>query len=315
MLRLERLLRCKALVTGLALTLTCVPHLSTTASHGRGMNGDLLALGNAASQALAKIFASPAIRRSSPLSALLVASPVALVLALLSALVFQSPLTSSSLAWGVLAGLVGGAGLVLNFRALLYGPVAVVIPVMTGASTALLVGASWVAEGRPAVGTLVGAVLCLGAVAVISWGNKDERQQQHTPQTVAYALGAGVCFAGFGVIIRHGSQESSLWAVVGTRVGVLALVLVLALVRRVKVPTARTAKIQASLSGVFDAAANILFVEALVFTTLAVVSVVATLTPLIAAVLAFFFLGQRLARHQIAGLAIAVIGVWLVILQ
>jgi len=38
------------------------------------MNGDLLALGNAISQAVAKVCASPAIRRSNPLSALLVAS-------------------------------------------------------------------------------------------------------------------------------------------------------------------------------------------------------------------------------------------------
>lgn len=290
-------------------------HLNATANDGRSVNGDLLALGNATSQAAAKVFASPAIRRSSPLSALLVASPVALLVALLSVVVFRSPLTYASLAWGVLAGLVGGAGLVLNFRALVFGPVAVVIPVMTCASTTLLVGVSWVAEGRPSAGTLVGAVVCLVAVAVISWGHKVEREQQHTPQTVAYAFAAGVCFAGFGIIIKHASEQSSLWAVVGTRVGVLAVVLVLVLIRRVKVPAARSAKIQASLSGVFDVVANILFVEALVFATLAVVSVIATLTPLIAAVLAFVFLGQRLVLHQIVGLAIALIGALLVVLQ
>ncbi len=290
-------------------------HLNATASDGRGVNGDWLALGNAASQAAAKVFASPAIRRSSPVSALLVASPVALLLALLSVLVFRVPLTYSAVSWGVLAGLVGGAGLVLNFRALVFGPVAVVIPVMTCASTTLLVGASWVAEGRPSVGTLVGAVVCLVAVAVISWGHRAEREQQHTPQTVAYAFAAGACFAGFGILIKHASEHSAPWAVVGARVGALAVVLVLALIRRVKLPTERTAKIQASLSGMFDAAANILFAEALMFTTLAVVSVIATLTPLIAAVLAFVFLGQRLALHQIVGLVIAVFGAWLVILQ
>lgn len=157
------------------------------------MNGDLLAFGNALSQALAKVFASPATRRSSPLSALLVASPVALLLALLAAVVFRSPATYASLAWGGLAGIVGGVGLVLNFRALVFGPVAVVVPVMTCTSTTLLVVASWVIEGRPEVGTLVGAVLCVLAVAVISWGTRDERRQQHTVQTVGYALGAGAC--------------------------------------------------------------------------------------------------------------------------
>jgi len=279
------------------------------------MNGDVLAFANAFSQALAKVSASPAIRRSSPLSALLVASPIALLLALLAAVLLRSPPTYAALAWGALAGLVGGVGLVLNFRALVFGPVAVVVPVMTSTSTSLLVGVSWVAEGRADVGTLIGAVVCVLAVAVISWGNQDERRQQHTLHTVGYALGAGVCFAGFGVIINHGSEESSLWAVIGTRAGVLAVVLMLAVVRRVTIPAARVTKGLAALSGALDVAANIFFVEALAVATLAVVSVIATLTPLIAAVLAFAFLGQRLARHQVVGLAIALIGGCFVILH
>ena len=264
---------------------------------------------------MAKVVASPAIRRSSPLSALLVASPVALLLALVAAVAFRSPATYSSLSWGGLAGIVGGVGLVLNFRALVFGPVAVVVPVMTCTSTTLLVGVSWVIEGRPEVGTLVGAVLCVLAVGVISWGTQVERQQQHTPQTVGYALAAGACFAAFGIIIRHGSQESSLWAVVGTRVGVVAVVLALALVRRVKLPRARQAKGMAALSGALDVAANVFFVEALAVASLALVSVVASVTPIFAALLAFALLGQRLARHQIVGLAIALVGVWFVILQ
>ncbi len=88
----------------------------------------------------------------------------------------------------------------------------------------------------------------------------------------------------------------------------------LAVVRRVTIPTARPAKGLAALSGAFDIAANILFVEALAIATLAVVSVAATLTPLIAAVLAFAFLGQRLARHQVVGLAVELIGAWIVTL-
>jgi len=181
------------------------------------MNGDVLAFGNAISQALAKVFASDAIRRSSPVSALLVASPVALLIGLLAAAFFQAPLNLTAGGWGGLAGLVGGVGLVFNFRALAVGTVAVVIPVMTCASTTLQVGASWVIEGRPELGTLVGAVLCVLAVGVISWRTEDDLDRERIRQTVGYAIAAGACFAGFGVIINHGAGGSSLWRILAVR--------------------------------------------------------------------------------------------------
>ncbi len=153
------------------------------------MDRDVLALANASSRPLAKVSASPAIRRTWPLVRFLVASPVALLLAFLAGVVFRSPPTYASLTWGALAGLVGGVGLVLHFRTLVFGAVAVVVPVMTCASTTLLVGVSWVAEGRPDVGTLIGAVVCVLAVAVISCGNKGKRDQQKTFQKVGYPSG------------------------------------------------------------------------------------------------------------------------------
>lgn len=279
------------------------------------MNGDVLALGNAISQALAKVFASDAIRRSSPVSALLVASPVALLIGLLAAALLRAPVSLTSVGWGALAGLVGGVGLVFNFRALAVGTVAVVIPVMTCASTTLQVGASWVIEGRPELGTLVGAVLCVLAVGVISWRTEDDLDREHIRQTVGYAIAAGACFAGFGVIINHGAGGSSLWAVVGARVGVLGIVLLLALIGRTTLPPDRRAKGLAALSGAFDVAANVLFVEALAAATLALVSVIAALTPVFAALLAFAFLGQRPSRRQVIGLSIALVGVLLVIFR
>ena len=68
-------------------------------------------------------------------------------------------------------------------------------------------------------------------------------------------------------------------------------------------------------SGALDVAGKLLLVAALSVSDLALVSAIAAITPVVAAVLAITFLGERVNRWQVVGLALGLVGVWLVILS
>src|SRR5580698_2542131 len=76
--------------------------------------------------------------------------------------------TRAGLAWGITAGLIGGAGVIIFYRGLAAGPMSVVAPVSGLVSTVLPVAAALAEGGRPGVGVYAGAVLCLVAIVMTS---------------------------------------------------------------------------------------------------------------------------------------------------
>src|SRR3954454_22894088 len=81
-----------------------------------------------------------------------------------------SHLTASDLAWGAAAGVCGGVGLALFYRALALGTMSVVSPV-TGVVSAAVPLCAGVALGeRPSFAAAVGIVLAVVAVSMFGGG-------------------------------------------------------------------------------------------------------------------------------------------------
>lgn len=278
------------------------------------MMGELFAVGNAVAQAGSNVIAGAAVRRSNPIAVLVVATPVTVALAVAIALPGGRPATGLPLVWGALAGLLGGIGLLLSYRAFTLGRVAVVVPVTTCAVTVVQVGAGWLLEGPPPLGTVAGALVCLLSVVVISRQRGEPGAGVDPVRAVLFALAAGVCFAGFAVLLSQGADASPMWALVAARVGVMVVVLGLALFLRSRSSIGRTTVGLAVLAGLLDLAANLLLLAALSAASLAVVAAVVAIAPVIAVVLAVAFLGERLQLRQIVGLLMCLGGVWLVVL-
>lgn len=248
---------------------------------------------------------------------------------LLLALLVLLPATAqpTSLGWGALAGLAGGVGVPLLYRALAVGPMNVVAPLtaLTSAGVPVLVGA--LLGERPSVLAWVGIALAVtaGVVVGVSVQAPDSLTELDTDATAAegggdrrvgalrgvlLALFSGLCFGGFFALIAQASPEAGLWPVVTARVAgsLVAGAALLWMLRAGGVtlsPGGRGWRL-AAFGGALDALANAFFLLATQHGQLAVVGAIVALYPASTVLLARVLHGERIGRVQCVGLALAV---------
>ncbi len=222
--------------------------------------------------------------------------------------------TAADFAWGAAAGVAGGVGVTLFYRALATGVMSVVAPVtaVTGAVVPVIAG---LALGeRPGAAALVGVGIAVVAVALLAREapGREEHPTAHRAQALLLALGAGAGFGGFFVLLDRTGDDAGLWPLVASRSTTLVLAVAVALVLRHAVVPKRGAVGLAVGTGMLDMAANVLFLVANRDGLLALVAVITSLYPASTIALAQIFLGERLARHQMIGLALAGVAVVLI---
>jgi drug/metabolite transporter (DMT)-like permease len=202
-----------------------------------------------------------------------------------------------SLGLGLLAGLGGGAGLALFYRALAVGTMSIVSPVT--ACGALVPFVLSLATGeRPAALVLAGAVVALGGAVLASADEHrsddiDRRRAALLALGAALALGLFVYFLGLG-----GKDGNALSALVGARVGSLGVLTLWAAVTRASVRLDRSAWPAIAGLGLLDTTANGLFVLASERGFLSIVSVLGSLYPVATIFAAYLLLGERISRMQ-----------------
>jgi drug/metabolite transporter (DMT)-like permease len=128
---------------------------------------------------------------------------------------------------------------------------------------------------------------------------------------LALSLGAAFGFGFFFVILDRATAAgvSPLWATGGARLGSIPTLLALhAVLRQRPVWPGRRLPAIAGV-GIADTTANLLFAIAATLGNLGVVAVLGSLYPVVPVLLARFLLGERLARLQAAGVALALAGV------
>jgi len=218
----------------------------------------------------------------------------------------------AGVAWGVAAGLGGGAGLLLFYRGLAEGTMSIVAPVSAcGAVVPVVV--SYLRGTPPSLPATVGIVAAVTGVLLVSRQARSERHAGGTPvRVVAMALGAALGFGFFFVCVDAGSAVpggSPLWVVAGARAGSLISMLAIVLAGRRSLPWPGRRIWGVALAGVLDTAANVLFAYATTMGNLGVVGVLGSLYPVTTVLLARFVLAERLSGVQATGVALALTGV------
>lgn len=282
----------------------------------------LLALMSAVGFGVSDFSGGLAARRVSPVAVVLVSNSLSLVLAVLVVVALPgSSLRGADLAWGAAAGAVGLAGVVLLYRGLALGPMAVVAPLTAVLSAIVPVVVGTALGERPGALAVAGVALALPAVVLISrQGRTSEghRPRLSNPALIA-ALSAGVSFGGFYVLLAQTGPDGGAWPLLTQRAASVLLLLPLVAVLWgrgvVRTATMRGAWSLALLAGATDFGANLAYISATHRGLLALVAVVSSLYPGATVLLARTVLHERLARTQVAGLGLAAVAVTLIALR
>jgi drug/metabolite transporter (DMT)-like permease len=276
----------------------------------------LLALGTAVGYGVANYLA-PVLGRRMPLAAVLLGSQVAgLLVSLAVAVGGDVGLRGGALAAAIVAGVANAAALACFYRAGRVGDLSVLAPIgSTGAIVPVLVG---LATGdRPSALQLAGIPLALLGIVLaarpararLAPGPGAVSPLRSRPKGLGWVLLAAVLFGTFLTTYAAAAQESAAGALLWSRVALVATtalgVLALRAAFRVRCRDAALTVVP----GLLLALGTYAFGEASRLGLLSVVSVIATLNPVVTVLLAYLFLGERLARPQRAGALIALAGV------
>lgn len=250
---------------------------------------------------------------------------VGLVTITLVALIVPAELvTGTDWVWGGLGGLAGAVGLLLLYGALAVGPMAVVAPVTALCSAIVPVIAGVVIDGeRPSSIAVVGIVLALPAIGLVASSPAGDERVRVAVRVVVESVVSGVMFGLFFVFFARAGEDAGMWPTVAARVAsvsALCVVVLVATTRARRGPNSSPQGIGVSLAalpliagaGVFDVAANGLYLVASRNGLLSQISVVSAMYPAATVALARVVLRERMSRLQIAGLVLAAAAVALV---
>jgi drug/metabolite transporter (DMT)-like permease len=254
-------------------------------------------------------------RRADTVAVLLGAQAVALLGAVVVALVVSAHVATRDLAFGAGAGLANAAGLGMLYHGLAHGRAGVVAPVT--AIVAAVGPAGWgLANGeRPSAVVLAGAALALVAAGLISREQGATDADANT-SGLGFALLAGVGFGTSFVLFAETSERSGMWPVLLARASALVIVgaavgAVLATGRRVHAPRGGDGLATAA-AGVLDVTATVALLVAVREGMIVVVAPLAALACAFTVLLAFVVGREALVRHQVAGLALGLLGLVLI---
>ncbi|NYE09767.1 putative membrane protein [Actinomadura citrea] len=285
----------------------------------------VLALAAALAYGVADFLGGTVTRGSTAIRALTWCVPIGLAVVLVSALLTGGDVSAGPMAWGFVAGLCGGGGLIAFYRALARGPMSVVAPVSALAAAVIPVAVG-VAQGeRLDASVLLGVLLCLVAIGLVSMEAGGEKEpaagsggRRLLDSGPVMAGLSGSCFGVFFVLLNEAGDGTGLWPIVGARLGNLAIVVVALLFLAARGGNAgpklsgRTLIVLALLSGSLDAGANVLYFLAVHSGMLSLAAVLTSLYPAITVLLARVAYSERLRAVQRVGMAVAVAGVALV---
>ena len=247
--------------------------------------------------------------RRQPLAAVTLISQGAGFVALLAWLAATGfELDGRALGFGLLAGIGGGGGLALFYRALSLGTMSIVSPI--AACGALVPFGLALATGdRPAALVLLGALVALAGAVIAS--AEEHRSDEPGRRQAALLAGAAACALGLFVyfIGVAGQDGQTLSALFGARVGSLAVLAMWAVASRAPLGVGRSSLPAIAAIGLLDTAANGLFVLASARGYLSIVSVLGSLYPIATILAAYLFLHERISRTQRAGVALTLVGI------
>ena len=219
----------------------------------------------------------------------------------------------SEMGMGALAGIAGFLGIVLLYRGLSRGAMAIFAPTsaVTSAVIPLVVGLFF---GKPpSTLGLIGAVLAICAIGLVSMSGGKDNNRVVTPGLIGLALATGAMFGLFFTLLGTTSSSSGLWPLVGVRVGSIGVGLIVLLVTRTSLRLPSGPRQWTITAGALDITANGLYVLAVgAGGPLSIIAPIASLYPVSTALLALFVDKEKVRPVQLAGLGVAVTALVLV---
>lgn len=279
---------------------------------------EVLALGAGLLYGSADFCGGLSARRSNTIAAVVLSQFVGFLL-LLGAMPFlpAAVISRGDWFWGVCAGITGGGGIALFYRALVVGKMAVVAPV-TAVTAAIVPVAFGLAMGER-VGLLTAGGILLALLAIVLVSQQRENVDGGTagkgrlPPGVLIALVAGVIVGFFLLSLARTTSASGMWPLLIARVTSLVLFALAAFWTGKTLRMSRSATITASIGGALDMLANVLMMLAARVGPLSIVVALVSLYPAATVILARFVLGERLNLVQTAGIVCALVAVILIV--
>lgn len=212
--------------------------------------------------------------------------------------------------WGdILLGGAGGVaglfGIVLLYRGLSQGAMAVVAPI-TAVTSALVPIVGGLLHGeRPEPAALIGAFCAVAAIGLVSLSPK-EGHTSITANTVMLALLSGACFGAFFLVLGFAHEGAGMWPMVGVRASSVPVGILLAVRARASLQMrGGTAGALTAAAGLGDTLANGFYLLAVQNGAMSVVAPIAALYPASTVLLALFVEKERIRAIQLAGLGLA----------
>jgi len=236
----------------------------------------------------------------------IVALPVLVLCVLLTTTTAPSP---GDLLVGAVAGCAGFIGIVLLYRGLAAGAMAIFAPVTAVTAAVVPLGVGLILDEPPGALALLGVGCAISAIALMSLtppvggGRVAVRAGRGL---LGLALAAGAMFGVFFAVLGQTSgQDAGLWPLVGVRIGSVGLGLALFARSGASLRLSGTVLRWTVAAGVFDITANALYVLAVQRGLLSIVAPIAALYPASTVLLALVVDRERIRPVQAAGLGLA----------
>jgi drug/metabolite transporter (DMT)-like permease len=263
-------------------------------------------------------FVSGAFSRRIPSPAVALATMTVSLAGLLAALPFTGWPTETAFGYGAGAGAVGGLAMAAFFRAMGTGPMSLVAPLTaTGTAIPVLWG---VAHGETVGVAQAGGMLLAVAGVALAGGPQLRGAHPAERATLVYTAVAAVGFGWYYVLMALASRSGVSGALLGQRTAALLVLGPLTWAATRRLPTGWTRPIRRpgpaallAAAGFADLAANALYATATRHGAahLAVVTVLASVYPVVTMLWARGLLGERLRAVQNVGVALAFGGILL----
>jgi uncharacterized membrane protein len=271
----------------------------------------VLALASAFTYGAADFLGGLAARRASTIAVVVISQAAGLVMvALLLPMLSSAAPGRSDWVWGGIAGLSGGVGVALLYRALAVGIMAVVAPTTAVCAVLVPVIVAIALGERPSARESAGIALAIVAIVLVSQsvaGSDPASSAQRTG--LGLSLVSGAIIGIFFLALARTNAAAGLWPLLAARVISVSLFGAMAVVTRVRLSMSPPVLAIAIGGGVVDMLANLLFLLASREGPLTLAVTLTSLYPASTVLLARLVVGERLAPRQWAGVACALVAI------
>jgi drug/metabolite transporter (DMT)-like permease len=251
--------------------------------------------------------------RTLPLLGVMVVSQVVgfLTIALITLVASKPAPSGEDAAFAALSAVLGTVGIAAFYRAIAVGKMSVVVPI-AATSAALPVVVGLATGDDPDALQIAGMGLALVGAVLAATEPGDEEGGGRLAAGAVLAAASALAFGAFFLIFDIAADGGAIWASFINRSTSVTLLVVATLILRPPLRRVRRDLPVLAVVGFFDVMANVFFALASTKGLISLVSVSASLYPVVTLVLARYFLRERVHRTQEIGVFAALGGVVLI---